>query len=121
MLYHRPTNWDRPGVDPADREWQRRLGRRFAPADLPAGLVQACGHIRHSKCLTELDGWVAAGAHDLRAGALRKLVAGEPPLYGDVAIEAPAGVAVMWFIDGAMAETEPKDYELLPLARLLED
>ena len=121
MLYHRPTNWDRPDANPDDVVWQRKLGRRFAPADLPAGLVQACGHVRHSKCLKELAGWIAADAEHLAAGALRKLVASEPPVYGDATLAAPDGTAVLWFIDGAMAETDPKEYALLPLARLLDE
>jgi hypothetical protein len=121
MLYHRPTNWDRPRADAEDLAWQRKLGRRFAPSDLPAGLVQACGHVRHSKCLQELDGWIVDGAERLPAGALRKLVVDEPPRYGDAQLAEPEGAAVLWFIDGAMAETEPVDYELLPLSRLLEE
>jgi len=121
MLYHRPTNWDRPGTDPDDLAWQHKLGRRFSPADLPVGLVQACGHVRHSKCLTELAGWLADDAADLPAGALRKLVASEPPVYGGARLQEPDGAAVLWFIDGSMAETEPQHYELLALARVLDD
>ncbi|MCX5745786.1 MAG: transcriptional regulator, partial [Proteobacteria bacterium] len=56
LLYHRPSNPERPGVD---RAWELAVARprRFHPRTLPRGLTQIAGHTGHHKALEELGEW----------------------------------------------------------------
>jgi hypothetical protein len=111
LLYHRPT---RPEVK-GDPE-ALRLRRRFAPAELPRGLVQACGHVGHKKCLEELGDWIAPEAEDQSPGALRSLVVeGENTRYGAFVATAGGPAAVLHMADGAMHKSPLEEVELLEL------
>ncbi len=120
MLYHRPTNPDRPG---ADLGWELRADRprRFDPRTLPRGLTQIAGHTGHRKCVEELDGWVTPAATAHPVGGIRTLrVSAAAAVCYDMGVLPPdADAADLIMIDGEMRHVAPASYPLLPLARLL--
>jgi Calcineurin-like phosphoesterase len=115
LLYHRPAHPERPG---ADRAWEQdaHAPRRFDPRALPLGLVQACGHSGHRKCLQELDhdGWIATSARQRERGGLRTLrTNGQSVVYeADVRLPVPEE-ATLYLLDGEMSRVEPDSYPLL--------
>lgn len=120
MLYHRPTNPDRPG---ADRSWELRADRprRFDPRTLPRGLTQIAGHTGHRKCVEELDSWVTPAAQAHPVGGIRTLrvTAADGVTYDMGLLPPDADAADLILIDGEMRHVAPASYPLLPLARLL--
>jgi hypothetical protein len=118
LLYHRPTNPERPD---ADRSWERAptRPRRFDPRTLPIGLVQVAGHTGHNKCLAELGEWSTDAARGRKHGGIRTLRrAGQNVTY-DLGVAAPAaGVADLILIDGEARRVPSHEVSLLPLARL---
>jgi hypothetical protein len=118
LLYHRPTNPERPD---ADRSWELAIERprRFDPRTLPVGLVQIAGHTGHSKCLEELGAWSTESARGREHGGIRTLrLSGQTVTY-DLGVAAPADdVADMILIDGELRRLPPDEVALLPLARV---
>ncbi|MBX3162768.1 MAG: transcriptional regulator [Deltaproteobacteria bacterium] len=116
LLYHRPSNPDRPGAPPV----AAARPRRFDPRTLPPGLTQVAGHSGHAKCVHELDGWVTPRAHTRARGGIRTLrVEGATVTY-DLGVAPPApGAADLILIDGELRRVPASDVELLPLARIL--
>jgi hypothetical protein len=113
LMYHRPA--DPARFPAADFEGDRR--RRFRPTEIPAGLVQAAGHLPHKKSLEILGEVISEAARALPRGALRSLVVeGGAAEYGPWPREAPAETALI-LIDGKMNDPElsPGDYQLLRL------
>lgn len=108
LLYHRPSTkprdaWSTAGAAP----------RRYDPASLPRGLVQACGHTGHHKCREELATLLTPAAKARARGGLRTLRGAE--VY-DLGIHPPrAGEATMYFIDIEMNRDDVTDYPLLAL------
>src|SRR6185503_12415972 len=81
LLYHRPSNPDRPD---ADKPWSWAAGRprRFDPRTLPIGVTQIAGHSGHAKCVHELGPWVTEAAKARKHGGIRTLrVYGEHVIY----------------------------------------
>ncbi|MGE0868995.1 MAG: hypothetical protein AB7P03_10540 [Kofleriaceae bacterium] len=115
LLYHRPTNPDRPGASAADLLEPRP--RRFDPRTLPSGLVQIAGHTGHHKCVEELDGWVTEAARQRPRGGIRTLrVVGDSVRY-DLGVAAPLdGSADLILVDGEMRRVDPSQVDLLPLS-----
>jgi hypothetical protein len=120
LLYHRPTNPERPD---ADRAWELAPARprRFDPRSLPIGLAQVAGHTGHNKCLTELGPWSTEAARGRKHGGIRTLRrAGETVTY-DLGIADPAAeVADLILIDGELRRVPASEFGLLPLAQLSE-
>jgi hypothetical protein len=118
LLYHRPTNPERPD---ADHSWElaTRRPRRFDPRTLPIGLAQVAGHSGHNKCLAELGAWSTDAARGRKHGGIRTLrLAGQTVTY-DLGVAAPAAeVADLILIDGELRRVPPAECGLLPLARL---
>ncbi|MDP2341096.1 MAG: transcriptional regulator [Deltaproteobacteria bacterium] len=113
VLYHRPTFVD-------DDAWLEP--RRFDPRRLPRGLWQVVGHVRDRRCVSALKAWSEPKAHVV--GVVRHLISegdkvvyrhGLPPPRASVSPSA----AVMIFIDGAMQECPPAQYELLDVAKIV--
>lgn len=119
LLYHRPTNPERPQVD---KPWELAPARprRFDPRTLPIGLVQIAGHSGHNKCLSELGAWSTEAAHGRKHGGIRTLrLAGQTVTY-DLGVAAPASdVADLILIDGEARRVPAEEVALLPLARLV--
>ncbi len=118
MLYHRPSDPDRPG---ADRSWEREVTRprRFHPRTLPAGLRQVCGHTGHPKCVAELVRWRDPTMEETLSGrrTLRVRDGGAEIRYelGMAAVEP--GDAVLYMIDPSFhRETDPSRVEVFELA-----
>jgi hypothetical protein len=118
LLYHRPTNPERPA---ADRSWElvALRPRRFDPRTLPIGLVQIAGHTGHGKCLEELGAWATEAARGREHGGIRTLrLAGGTVTY-DLGVAAPASdVADLILIDGELRRLPPAEVALLPLAHV---
>lgn len=118
LLYHRPTNPDRPD---ADRRWELAPARprRFDPRSLPVGLAQIAGHTGHSKCLAELGAWATAAAQGRLHGGIRTLrLAGQTVTY-DLGVAEPASdVADLILIDGEIRRVPAGEVALLPLVRV---
>jgi len=130
MLYHRPADPERAGAAEA---WASRNRRRYHPKDLPAGLMQVCGHMGHPKGLEELQRWATEAARSLPFGAVRRLdVATSRDATGEARLEisyapwaagepAPDGEDArrLLLIDGDMnhRDLSPSDYRLLPIER----
>ena len=120
LLYHRPANPD--AVDPRSEDAQLFEGRsdaprRFDPRRLPAGLLQACGHVGHRKSLGDLRGWVAQSARAIPEGGLRTLRTDGRRVVYEAGIHEPApGEIALFFVDGEMNRVDPATYPLLPLA-----
>ena len=119
LLYHRPSNPDRP--DP-DKAWALSplRPRRFDPRTLPLGLTQIAGHSGHAKCVEELGPWVAESAKALKHGGIRTLRADQAGhVVYDLGIPPRAeGVADLILIDGELRRVPATRVALLPLANL---
>lgn len=118
LLYHRPSNPDRPDADPAWSLAPTRP-RRFDPRTLPRGLAQVAGHSGHAKCVHELGPWVCESARARKHGGIRTLrVDGDTVTY-DLGVEQPAdGVADMILVDGELRRVPAHEVALLQLARV---
>ncbi len=118
LLYHRPTNPDRPD---ADRSWELAPARprRFDPRTLPVGLTQIAGHTGHNKCLFELGAWSTDAARGREHGGIRTLrLAGQTVTY-DLGVAEPASdVADLILIDGEIRRVPATEVALLPLVAL---
>lgn len=116
MLYHRPSDPDRPG---ADRSWEREVTRprRYHPRTLPAGLAQVAGHTGHPKCVAELVRWRDPAMEETLSGRRTLRVAGGQISY-DLGIHAPGPTdAVLYLIDPSFHRaTDPAAIELFELA-----
>ncbi len=111
MFYHRPAR-----VEGEVRS--ELLRRRFDARRLPAGLIQAVGHVRHKKCRELLGVSTPASAPvESSNGPLRHLrVRGDEIAYAvGVPPETVHDAATLLFLDGAMAQARIEDYELLDL------
>jgi len=118
LLYHRPTNPERPD---ADRSWELAFARprRFDPRTLPIGLAQIAGHTGHNKCLAELGPWSTEAARGRKHGGIRTLrLAGDTVTY-DLGVPDPADeVADLILIDGELRRVPAAEVALLPLAHV---
>jgi hypothetical protein len=119
LLYHRPSNPDRPDADPA---WARAADRprRFDPRTLPAGLTQIAGHSGHAKCVHELGPWVADAARARAHGGIRTLRVSAAGVRYDLGI-APRDAdptADLILVDGELRRVPAREVALLPLARV---
>ena len=116
LLYHRPA------CEPDKTKPAPPLApRRFQPQELPRGLVQACGHTVHGKCLGQLEKWAEGPAKSKDLRELRTLrVNGSKTTYE--AKDAPAmdGEAVLYMIDGAMDHVPAENYALLEIEEWLD-
>lgn len=94
--------------------------RRYDPRWLPAGLVQAVGHIGDRKCRELLGQPWSPPASEATLGRLRHLRANRAEVAYDVGISEAWDLsdAVMLFLDGTMAKADPHAYELLALDTL---
>lgn len=120
LLYHRPANPERPMLtEGTDRsgEFHGERPRRFHPHELPLGMLQACGHTGHSKCLDELVPWVSDSARTMLLGNLRTLLAGSHEVNYDAGIHLGSGEAALLMLDGEMNRVSRfQDYTILELA-----
>ncbi len=115
LLYHRPSNPERPG---ADRGWEldAEAPRRFDPRALPRGVVQIAGHSGHPRCVRELGAWVAERAASVPVGCLRTLWSdGARVTYEAAIVETSPLDATLHLIDADMNNPEVADYPLLSL------
>jgi hypothetical protein len=118
LLYHRPSNPDRAGSDPA---WALAPGRprRFDPRTLPLGLTQIAGHSGHAKCVHELGDWVAPAARARKHGGIRTLRFTDDGVSYDLGIAPAAGdVADLILIDGEIRRVDSREVALLPLSHV---
>jgi calcineurin-like phosphoesterase family protein len=118
LLYHRPTNPERPD---ADRSWELAAlrSRRFDPRTLPIGVVQIAGHTGHGKCLEELGPWSTEAARGREHGGIRTLRLCSGTVTYDLGVAAPADdVADLILIDGELRRLPPAEVALLPLAHV---
>lgn len=115
LLYHRPAT-SADGRDPGPM-----ARRRFPPTELPRGLVQACGHTVHAKCLLprQLGPWVAPSARDKDLRELRTLrVRGSDVVYEAKDSSVAPEESALYMIDGGMNSVPgPSDYALLAVDR----
>jgi hypothetical protein len=118
LLYHRPSNPDRAGADPA---WALAPGRprRFDPRTLPLGLTQIAGHSGHAKCVHELGDWVAPAARARKHGGIRTLRFTADGVTYDLGIAPPADdVADLILVDGEIRRVDSREVALLPLSHV---
>ena len=111
LLYHRASQNEDPTGD------SKPIARRkFAPSELPRGLVQVQGHCGHHKCRLELAPWLGPAAIARERGGLRTLAAGASRISYDGGI-APArdDEATVYFIDIEMNFSNLPDYPLFQL------
>lgn len=117
MLYHRPSDPDRPG---ADRSWEREVTRprRFHPRTLPAGLFQVAGHTGHPKCVAELVRWRDPSMQETLSGRRTLRVSPDGRILYDLGVHAPEpDDAVLYLIDPSFHRaTDPATIELFELA-----
>ncbi len=101
MLYHRPSDPDRPG---ADRQWEAAPGRprRFHPKALPAGVLQIAGHTGHPKCVEELARWSESSMREEPCGRRSLRVRGDDIRYQLGACRPDEGEAVLYLIDPSL-------------------
>lgn len=94
--------------------------RQYDPrALLPRGLLQACGHTGHRKCLKILGDWATDGARARAAGGLRTLrTDGTRVVYETGIRPVPETDAGLYMIDGEMHRVEASGYPLLEIAGL---
>jgi hypothetical protein len=112
LLYHRPATDDDALRPKRDRAWELdpTRPRRYAPARLPRGFSQVCGHTPHARAWRELvgftDGPMGSG------GAVRTLLVGAAPRY--VARRLPPaglGEAHVYYVDAQPAHTPVAEVE----------
>jgi hypothetical protein len=118
LLYHRPSNPERPD---ADRSWELAVERprRFDPRTLPVGLVQIAGHTGHGKCLEELGAWSTEAARQREHGGIRTLRLADGTVTYDLGVPAPASdVADLILIDGELRRLPPAEVALFPLSHV---
>jgi len=118
LLYHRPTNPERPD---ADHGWELSPARprRFDPRTLPLGLVQIAGHTGHGKCLAELGAWSTDAARGRKHGGIRTLRLARGTVTYDLGVAQPANdVADLILIDGELRRVPAHEVALLPLAHV---
>jgi calcineurin-like phosphoesterase family protein len=116
LLYHRPTNPDRP--DPSTISASRP--RRFDARTLPAGLVQIAGHSGHAKCVFELGDWVTERARTRAHGGIRTLRVADGLVTYDLDVAAPLdGAADLILVDGELRRVPANEFDLLPLRGIL--
>ena len=115
MLYHRPSDPDRPG---ADRTWESEVTRprRFHPRTLPAGLFQVAGHTGHPKCVAELIRWRDPSMEETLSGR-RTLRVRAGDIHYELGVLPPhAGDAVLYMIDPSFHRaSDPASIELFNL------
>lgn len=115
LLAHRPTDPAREGADAA-WEFDPDRPRRFAPHELPPGLVQVAGHTNHASCLRELAAFATPRARAQRHAGIRTLRATAGSAVYDLGILPPlAGAADLILIDGELRDPANRA-ELLELA-----
>jgi hypothetical protein len=116
LLYHRPSNPERPDADAAWALAPTRP-RRFDPRTLPRGLTQIAGHSGHAKCVQELGCWVRPAAKKRKHGGIRTLRFSTEGVVYDLGIAPPAhDVADLILIDGELRRVPSSEVALLPLA-----
>lgn len=102
ILAHRPANPTGRKVD--------RANRRYDPRSLPEGITQVIGHINDKKCRELFGAWAPQKPPEF--GVLRGLkIAGDTVKYHTGCDDADRLV----FIDGAMNQVAPFEYELYDL------
>lgn len=101
ILAHRPAN---PAIKKVDR-----ANRRYDPRSLPSGLTQVIGHINDKKCRDLFGDW--ADSPTPVFGSLRGLQVRGGLRYHLGCEEDDA----LLFLDGAMNQVDPVEYELLDL------
>jgi hypothetical protein len=117
LLYHRPSDSERPG---ADRQWEAAPGRprRFHPRSLPAGVLQVAGHTGHPKCVEELARWAESSMQEEPHGRRSLRVRGDDIRYQIGACRPDAGEAVLYMIDPSLHRakeaTSVELFELMP-------
>jgi hypothetical protein len=118
MLYHRPSNPDRPD---ADKAWELDPSRprRFDPRTLPP-ITQLVGHSGHAKCVYELGPWVTANAQSRKHGGIRTLRVDGGQVTYDLGVAAPPvaaptdrRVADVIMIDGELRRVPADEFALL--------
>ena len=88
LLYHRPQ------ARPLD-DWASQQARRYHPASLPVGLLQACGHTQHKKMRSLLE-----HVPEIPEGALRSLWFDDAIRYEAGLVERPGGA--LWMVDSGL-------------------
>jgi hypothetical protein len=115
MIYHRPSNPDRPD---ADKAWELDPSRprRFDPRTLPP-ITQLIGHSGHAKCVYELGPWASANAHGRKHGGIRTLRVDNGQVAYDLGVAPPASdrVADVIMIDGELRRVPAEEFALLEL------
>lgn len=117
MLYHRPSDPERPG---ADRQWEAAPGRprRFHPKSLPAGVLQLAGHTGHPKCVEELARWSESSMREEPCGRRSLRVRGDDIRYQLGACRPDEGEAVLYLIDPSLFRAHDaasvEIFELMP-------
>ncbi|MEO8701059.1 MAG: hypothetical protein ABI867_13505 [Kofleriaceae bacterium] len=115
LLYHRPSDPDRPG---ADQAWEHavRAPRRYDPRALPRGLVQIVGHTGHKKAAQEMPRWLTAGDSDGRGGVRTLRVTDAGVSYRRGIHPGAPGDAVVYMTDPEMHYVDaPADVAILDL------
>jgi hypothetical protein len=101
ILAHRPAN---PAIKKIDR-----ASRRYDPRTLPAGLTQVIGHINDKKCRDLFGDWADSPTPEF--GSLRGLQVEGQVRYHLGCEENDR----LLFLDGAMNQVAPVEYELFDL------
>jgi hypothetical protein len=91
LVYHRPSDPDRPDVGDLAWETNTTRVRRFDPRQLLPGIIQACGHTSHQRCIKELPRWTDAATAATPPGRIRLLQVFDGQVAGnDVTYRATA-------------------------------
>ncbi|MFZ5441972.1 MAG: transcriptional regulator [Myxococcota bacterium] len=101
ILAHRPAN-------PLGKKLDR-ASRRYDPRELPTGVVQVIGHINDKKCRELMADWADSKTPTL--GSLRGFKTNGGPRYHEGCHDEDRLV----FLDGAMHQVDPVEYELFDL------
>jgi hypothetical protein len=113
MLYHRPSNPDRPD---ADKAWELDPSRprRFDPRMLPP-ITQLIGHSGHAKCVYELGPWATENAQSRKHGGIRTLRVDNGQVTYDLGVAPPADhrVSDVIMIDGELRRVPAEEFALL--------
>jgi len=117
LLYHRPSNPERPDAS----TFSPTRPRRFDPRTLPPGVTQIAGHNGHAKCMHELGDWVQPGARARAHGGIRTLRVVAGAVRYDLGVAPPAreDAADLILIDGELRRVAASDFALLEVRRLL--